>query len=767
MSPETRRGMTARMQDAINDIRTREREDTPIGWIIQDDTLRIVQPMTAQGGQAGQRIDPDTILVRSYTADQDTGELTPAGSWTLPNPIGHDLRGPTGMYADRVLGAAVFDLARHDDRPVTAQGASISGPVTLEDPIRGGDLANGWRDAMTEAVARRTATDPDLIRASYLQEALERTPRPFTWAMEEDGQDVHVVAWHDLDSPQGATYDFTHLQYGAEDGRPAVTAINGTREPERASPGPMDGQRMMAESARLIHTYQQEVRYPAAFGPIPEPDYTQAGIVRQGEHPQILLDDGTPAPRWDRLTGRITEAALTGPETPTPPEGAPTKGTTMAEQPQYDQVQQILGTIDNDERLNARLEGYAEGLAASRRDNPEPPAEDDQGVKDVAMAIAVAGISQYEQDQDRPATVDGPQINRIADGVAERIREYVQDQNLDRAAPDRDAPKTEWARVSMPSQYVHPYQLTAKDGRIFDKAIISLPEGTKINGIDVSGYAIDRFMSDAMRQAKANGRRVTLSFPTDKRVELFKGKGADKQTIRLDGPWELVKGIKAHLQAWREEHAARPGQEKPGAHDDTRQGADRQEPRPARQGDGHRFAAMPGPMPQRQEPAVEPPVAAQDMPHELATYAQNDEKTWNAIESVTDRAARDTAAGHYDPEHTREVMQRVTDKAAERYNGPQGPLPGGPAFSREVRAAATAEIMKDTADMIREKAQALQPARQEPHRPAADAGRTSGRPEPAGKNNFLADLVHRTDSRMRQQAPAVKAQEHEHSRGRR
>lgn len=282
MSPETRRGMTARMQDAINDIRTREREDTPIGWIIQDDTLRIVQPMTAQGGQAGQRIDPDTILVRSYTADQDTGELTPAGSWTLPNPIGHDLRGPTGMYADRVLGAAVFDLARHDDRPVTAQGASISGPVTLEDPIRGGDLANGWRDAMTEAVARRTATDPDLIRASYLQEALERTPRPFTWAMEEDGLDVHVVAWHDLDSPQGATYDFTHLQYGTEDGWPAVTAINGTREPERASPGPMDGQRMMAESARLIHTYQQEVRYPAAFGPVPEPDYTQADVVRQG-----------------------------------------------------------------------------------------------------------------------------------------------------------------------------------------------------------------------------------------------------------------------------------------------------------------------------------------------------------------------------------------------------------------------------------------------------------------------------------------------------
>lgn len=755
MSPETRRGMTARMQDAINDIRMQEREDTPIGWIIQDDTLRIVQPMTAWGDQAGLRIDPNTILVRSYTADEDTGELAPAGSWTMPNPIDPELRGPTEVYADRVLGAAAFDLARHDDRPVTAQGASISGPIALQDPIRGGRLANGWRDAMNEAVARQAATDPDLVRVSYLQEALDAMRRPFAWALEENGVDVHVVAWHDLDSPQGAAYDFAHLQYETQNGRPAVTTISSTRDPERAAPGPMDEQRMMAESARLIHIYQQEVRYPAALGPIAEPGYTQAGIVRQGEHPQIRMGDGTPAPRWDRLARRITEAALSGPETPTPHEGTPTKGTTMAEQPQYDQVQQILGTIDNNERLNARLEGYAEGLAASRRDNPEPLAEDDQGVKDVAMAIALSGISQYEQDQDQPATLDASQINRIANGVAERIREYAQEQTLDRDAPDKNAPKTEWARVNIPSQYVHPYQLTAKDGRTFEKAIVSMPQGTKVNGIDVSGYAFDRFMSEAMRQAKANGRRVTLSFPTDKRVELFKGKGADRQTLRLDGPWELVKGIKAHLQAWKEEHAARPGQENPGARDDTRQGA------------GRRFEGMPGPMPQRRAPATEPPVAAQDMPHELATYAQNDEKTWSAIKSVTDRAAQDMAAGHYDPEHTREVMQRVTDKAAERYNGPQGPLPGGPAFSKEVRAAATAEIMKDTADMIREKAQALQPARQEPHRPAADAGRMSGRPEPAGKNNFLSDLVRRTDSRMQQQAPAVKAQEHEHSRGRR
>lgn len=170
MNPATRRGMTARMQDIINDIRIHEGDDTPIGWVIQGDTLRVVQPMAAWGEEESQIIDPDTILVRSWTADHDSGDLTPEGSWTLPNPIDQNLRGPTDTYADRVLGAAVFDLDKHDDRQITAQGASAGGAITLEDPISGGALPSGWRDAMREAVARATAVDPDLVRASYLQQ---------------------------------------------------------------------------------------------------------------------------------------------------------------------------------------------------------------------------------------------------------------------------------------------------------------------------------------------------------------------------------------------------------------------------------------------------------------------------------------------------------------------------------------------------------------------------------------------------------------------
>lgn len=747
MNPATRRGMTARMQDIINDIRIHEGDDTPIGWVIQGDTLRVVQPMAAWGEEESQIIDPDTILVRSWTADHDSGDLTPEGSWTLPNPIDQNLRGPTDTYADRVLGAAVFDLDKHDDRQITAQGASAGGAITLEDPISGGALPSGWRDAMREAVARATAVDPDLVRASYLQQALDAMPRPTAWALEEEGGDLHVVAWHDLDSPQGATYDFTHLQYEVEDGMPSISTISTTREPERTAPGPMDDQRMMAESAKLIHTYQQEVRYPADLGHIPEPAYSQAGILRQGEYPQILMDDGTQAPRWDRLTSRVTEAVLSGlTALPLLEEGAPTKGTAMAQQQEHDQVQQILVAISGDERLNARVEGYAEGLAAVGRANPQAKPMEARGIEEVAAAIAQAGIGEYQQGHDQPVQLTETQVGRITAGIADRIREHAQDRdwNLERPAPGQSAPdetKDAWARVNIPSQYVHPYRMNAKDGRTFDKAIISMPEGTKVNGVDVSGFALDRFMTDAMRQAKANGKQVTLSFRVDRQVDLFKGKGTDRQTIRLDGPWELVKGLKAHLAAWRDNHTARSGQEGTGGHTGVRQDTDRQGQRPDK------------------------PSTGRDMAHELATYTQNDATTRKALESVIEGAARDMASGRYDPDHTREVMQRVTDKAAELYNGLQKPLPDRTVFSREVRAAAAAEIMKDTENTIREKAKGMQTGGPAPQLPGQRQAKPAENKEPAGKTNFLAGLVHRTDAKMKEQTPHIKG--HEHARGRR
>ncbi|MBI0173962.1 hypothetical protein [Bifidobacterium sp. M0307] len=744
MDYATRLAMTARMQDTINDIREEERGLNPIGWVIQDDTLRVIQPTSMSGPtvRRGLTVDPDTILVLSYTADRETGELSQSESWTFPNPIENDLRGPTDMYANRVLGEALFDLSRRDQRPIDAQGASFSKPVTLADPISGAELPKGWHAATEDTVARRTAMEPDLVRASYLQKALDETPRPFAWAMEEGGKDIHIVAWSDLKSPQGAAYTFTHMQYDDQFGRPILETRAYTEVPERAKPGPMDENRMMDESVRLIHYYQQEVRHPLGTEHPPEPDYIQGGLVRQGQQPQILTPRGTPVPQWDRMIARFTKVTLERATRPTSRDhGTPKKGKTMAEQPQYDEVHGILVVIDNTERLNARIEGYATGLYAAWRDNPQAEVSD-EGIEQVAAAIAQDGIEQYRVTEDHQVRPSAEVMAGVTAGVVERMREHMEFLGMVRDSPAKDEPgekKTQWARVGIPSQYLRPYQMKAKDGRTFEKAIVNMPNGTRVNGVDVSGYALDRFMSDSMRQAKANGRRVTLSFPTDKRIELFKGKGAERKTLQLDNPWELVKGIKASLQPRREEQAARPGQEP---------ASPAQEPAQA--------------PPAQAAPVQEPgPNPSQDGPHELAAYIQADEKTGKAMKSVLGSAARDMAAGNYDRDHAREVVQRITDKAAERYTGPQGPRPGGPAFSKESRAAATEEIMKSVDAGIQARAETPQQAHPAPQRD----GEATGRPAAAGKSSFMADLVQRTDSRMQQQAPAMDVQKHAHSKG--
>lgn len=745
MDYATRLAMTARMQDTINDIRGKEPDD-PIGWVIQDDMLHVIQPMTTTGVQGGLQVDPDTILVRSYTADRETGELSQPESWILHNPIKHDLRSPTDVYADRVLGEVVFDLSRRDQRPIDAQGASVSKPVTLADPVNGAKLPKGWNAAVEEAVAIQTAMEPDQVRASYLQKALDETPRPFAWAMEEGGRDIHIVAWSNLDSPQGASYTFTHMQYEDVAGRPSLQTIGHTREPERAKSGLMDEDRMMGESVKLIHLYQQEVRHPASIGHPPEPDYIQGGLVRQGEQPQVLTQGGTPAPQWDRMIARFAKSTLERETRPTSRDhGTPKKGKTMAEQPQYDEVHGILVVIDNTEHINARIEGYADELYAAWRDNPQAGV-DSRGIEEVAADITQAGIEQYGVYEGRQVRPSAEVVAGVTAGVVERIRENMEYLGMVQDSPAKDEPKEkkpQWARVGIPSQYLRPYQMKAKDGRTFDKAIVNMPNGTKVNGVDVSGYALDRFMSDSMRQAKANGRRVTLSFPTDKRIELFKGKGAERKTLQLDSPWELVKGIKASLQPRREEQAAQPGQE-------TASGpvSPAQEPDPA-------------PHVQAAPVQASGPNPSQDGPHELAAYIQADEKTGKAMKSVLDSAARDMAAGNYDRDHTREVMQRITDKAAERYTGPQGPRPGGPAFSKEARTAATEEIIKSVDAGIQARAETPQQAHPAPQRD----GEATGRPAAAGKSSFMADLVQRTDSKMQQQAPAMDVQKHAHSKG--
>ena len=99
-----------------------------------------------------------------------------------------------------------------------------------------------------------------------------------------------------------------------------------------------------------------------------------------------------------------------------------------------------------------------------------------------------------------------------------------------------------FAHVKIPAAFVYPYTYPAMDGRLFDKAIVRLPQGTKVNGIDVGGYSCDVFMNDRMKQQMLAGEQPTLSFKGDESYEV--------------NPWVLVKGIKAEFDAFKTKKAA-------------------------------------------------------------------------------------------------------------------------------------------------------------------------------------------------------------------
>lgn len=119
--------------------------------------------------------------------------------------------------------------------------------------------------------------------------------------------------------------------------------------------------------------------------------------------------------------------------------------------------------------------------------------------------------------------------------------------------------KNEYANVKMPAAFLHTHTLTAKDGREFDKAYVHFPQGTKVNGIDLSGYSCDVFLTDYMKQQMLAGEQVTLSFKADELVPIWTGtKGSEQYPYKRFevNPWDLVKGIKAANEEFKSAKAA-------------------------------------------------------------------------------------------------------------------------------------------------------------------------------------------------------------------
>lgn len=109
-------------------------------------------------------------------------------------------------------------------------------------------------------------------------------------------------------------------------------------------------------------------------------------------------------------------------------------------------------------------------------------------------------------------------------------------------------------KIQFPAAFVNPYEHTDRSGRTWQKAIVNIPSGTRVNGVDLTGYSLDTFLRDFHMQDKVLGKPVTFSFPENENIALFRGSGDGKRTLEVK-PWDLTKAVKAEREAYQAQRA--------------------------------------------------------------------------------------------------------------------------------------------------------------------------------------------------------------------
>ncbi|MDE5640859.1 MAG: hypothetical protein K2I40_03945, partial [Bifidobacterium castoris] len=92
---------------------------------------------------------------------------------------------------------------------------------------------------------------------------------------------------------------------------------------------------------------------------------------------------------------------------------------------------------------------------------------------------------------------------------------------------------------------VHPYTHTGRDGRRWDMMGVTIPEGVRLQDVDLGGWRLSAFADRRSSADKANGGPVTISFRPDRPVDLYRGRGPGRETMRIDDPWDLCCAVKA------------------------------------------------------------------------------------------------------------------------------------------------------------------------------------------------------------------------------
>lgn len=116
------------------------------------------------------------------------------------------------------------------------------------------------------------------------------------------------------------------------------------------------------------------------------------------------------------------------------------------------------------------------------------------------------------------------------------------------------AEQPDFVYMTVPKGFAHPYSFTDQNGKEWNKAIINIPPGTKANGIDLTGYSMDTFLNSFQLGQIASNEPLSVSMREGNKVELFKGKGDDRQTMLVD-PWALTSAMKENREAFAQQKA--------------------------------------------------------------------------------------------------------------------------------------------------------------------------------------------------------------------
>lgn len=132
--------------------------------------------------------------------------------------------------------------------------------------------------------------------------------------------------------------------------------------------------------------------------------------------------------------------------------------------------------------------------------------------------------------------------------------------------------KGEWVNLRFPNAFAHPFSFQGRDGGTRERMLVTIPKGVVLgDGRDVGGWNLSvRATPWALAQKRA-GRPVSIGLRVGRSVELFKGRGPRRVTLRLDGPEGLRSALEEHrnVMSARVAVPANPGRGCRGSLDDA------------------------------------------------------------------------------------------------------------------------------------------------------------------------------------------------------